>query len=152
MEKFEELKQKSLETWTSFNLIEVILFEIYLISAGFFLCSAFPGIIHTNPKLFFVYLVLFLLWTFYTFYIYFKKNKSLEKRWKLKWFKIHLLKNFSYIDFAIYKITVILFAIILCYFFPKLFLQSYLVSVYTFIFWFWMWYFIAKVIVGNSKK
>lgn len=147
MNTFTKLQEKWVKIGRRFNLLEVVLFELYLMVAGFLLVFIFPSLINVSI---FIYLIIFLLGWAFILKEYISKNKNITKRWERKWFHIHLLKDFWYVDFAIYKLTIVVFGILLIKVFPFL-LDIHFIIWYTLIFGIGFGYFIAKIF-GKEKK
>ncbi len=147
MNKFIDLQERWIGVAHKFNILEIGLFESYLMVAGFLIAVIFPSILSLNI---FVYLIIFLLWIAFVLKEYITKNKNIEKRWKMKGWHVHLLRDFSYLDFAIYKTTIVVFGILLVKIFPALLNMEFVVW-YTLIFGIGLGYFIAKIFNKEKK-
>ncbi len=148
MNKLRDLQERWMDVGHKFNILEIALFETYLMVAGFLIAVIFPSILNLNV---FVYLIIFLLWIAFILKEYISKNKNIEKRWKMKGWHVHLLRDFSYLDFAIYKLTIVVFGILLIKIFPVLLSIEFVVW-YTLIFGIGFGYFIAKIFNKEKKR
>ncbi len=147
MSTFTDLQKKWIEVGHTFNLLEVGLFETYLMVAGFLMAIIFPSLLEVHT---FLYFIVFLFWIIFILKEFITKNKNVEKRWKRKWWNIQLLKNFSFLDFAIYKVTIVAFGLLLVKIFPVL-LNGEFVVWYTLVFGIGFGYFIAKITAREKE-
>ncbi|PID83751.1 hypothetical protein CSB09_04580 [Candidatus Gracilibacteria bacterium] len=147
MSTFTDLQKKGIEVGHTFNLLEVGLFETYLMVAGFLMAIIFPSLLEVHT---FLYFIVFLFGIIFILKEFITKNKNVEKRWKRKGWNIQLLKNFSFLDFAIYKVTIVAFGLLLVKIFPVL-LNGEFVVWYTLVFGIGFGYFIAKITAREKE-
>lgn len=128
-----------IEIWRNFNLFEIVIFKLYLITITFVLAILFPVLLSLNV---YIYLIAFVILDALVIFILVKKEWNYVKKvFTEKWYKA--MKKFSMFDFALFKITLVSFTLLIAKVFPEL--LSVNIWIYLVIFWFGAWYFTSKI-------
>lgn len=132
--------KKSMKVWRNLNLVEVSFYKIYLISVSIIIAMLFP-IVLAQGILF--YLITFIILDILSLIILFNREWNfLKKVFKKKKYKV--FRKYWTFDFAIFKITLIFFWLLLVKLLPVLLTIN--IWIYTFIVWVWIWYYVSKLL------
>lgn len=132
----------AMKSMKKFRLIDVQIFKFYLLFCGLFLAKLIPGILALNM---WWYVLIPALATVYFLTILFKKNSK-----KVDFIKLWLdrFRNFNMWQITIYKISIVVFGLMLAKVFPELIWAN--IVLYAIVVWFGVWYFVKMVFVDKN--
>jgi hypothetical protein len=141
--------QNAMDKSRKFNLWEISLFKIYIISVTLLFSIRFPIILSSSI---YYYLILFIILDIFSLSVLIKKEWNFLKKifgWE-KNYKV--FKNYWMFDFWLFKVTMVSFWLLLAKAFPVILTLN--IWVYIIIFLVGAWYFINVVFMNknNFKK
>lgn len=127
----------AMKSITKFKMIDVIIFKFYLLLVGFFLANLIPWVLSLNVLW---YAIISILAIIYFLILFFKKWEK-----KVWFFKLGLdrFQKFSMFQVWLYKVTIVIFALLLAKTFPEL--MNIDVAWYAAWVWFGAGYFIKMI-------
>ena len=130
--------KNALNTSRNLNILEITIFKFYLVSFVLILSILFPIILSSSI---YFYIILFVVLDLLSIVFLVKKEWNfLKKIFTEKWYRA--FKNYWVLDFALFKLTLASFWLLLAKVFP-VFLEVH-IWIYLTIVGFWIWYFLAK--------
>lgn len=133
--------KKSMDACHQFNLVDISIYKLYLLSFSFLLVILIPNLMSIGVV---IYLTFFVVSTVLFYTSFFSKEKKLIKHLSRKWLSFHMFRKLDMLDVTFFKLAVIFAWLSLASLFPVLTTAS--LFWYVWVFTFWAWYFVGQVL------